>query len=81
MRQALRAAARTLEQQATLAPLLKVPRAEIEACRITAGGYRFTREKLARWGVPWPRLPDGGKPWNAPRRLLSDHDRRSAQAR
>jgi len=34
--------------------LPRVPREEIEACRTPAGGYSFTRERLASWGVPWP---------------------------
>ena len=58
MKQALRAAARTLDQQAAveaiLAGLPKVPREELEACRTAAGGYSFTRERLSSWGVPWP---------------------------
>jgi len=41
-------------QAATLAALPRVSREEIEACRTPAGGYSFTRERLASWGVPWP---------------------------
>ena len=42
------------EQAAILAALPRVSREEIEACRTPAGGYSFTRERLAAWGVPWP---------------------------
>ena len=48
------------EQAAALAALAKLPRVsreEIEACRTPAGGYRFTKERLAAWGVPWPPPP------------------------
>jgi hypothetical protein len=58
VRQEARATRRTPEQtaelEAVLAGLPRVPRAEIEACRTPAGGYSFTRERLAGWGVPWP---------------------------
>ena len=57
LRQQARAAARTPEQDAILAQLPRVPRAEIEACRTPAGGYSFTRERLATWGIPWPPPP------------------------
>jgi hypothetical protein len=36
------------------AGLPRIPCEEIEACRTLAGGYSFTRERLAAWGVPWP---------------------------
>ena len=42
------------ERAAVLASLPRVGREEIEACRTPAGGYSFTRERLAAWGVPWP---------------------------
>ncbi|MFY9931267.1 MAG: hypothetical protein WAK82_25040 [Streptosporangiaceae bacterium] len=42
------------ERAAILATLPRVSREEIEACRTPAGGYSFTRERLASWGVPWP---------------------------
>ena len=44
----------TAELEAILARLPRVSREEIEACRTPAGGYSFTRERLAAWGVPWP---------------------------
>lgn len=63
LKQALRAAARTLEQQAAVEPILtglpKVSREGLEACRTAADGYGFTRERLRSWGVPWP--PAGWK--------------------
>ena len=31
---------------------MKLTNAEIEACMTPRGG--FTREQLAKWGVPWP---------------------------
>ncbi len=37
---------------------VKIPAAEIEAARTSRGGW--TRESLARWGVPWPP-PKGWK--------------------
>jgi hypothetical protein len=49
-----KAARRTPEQAAILASLPRVPREEIEARRTPAGGYSFTREVLAGWGIPWP---------------------------
>lgn len=53
-----KAASQTPEQAAehvaVLAGLPRVSREEIEACRTPAGGYSFTRERLASWGVPWP---------------------------
>jgi hypothetical protein len=56
-----KAAQRTPEQQAqleaVLASLPRIPREEIEGCRTPAGGYSFTRERLAAWGVPWPPPP------------------------
>ena len=42
------------ERAAILASLPQVSREEIEACRTPKGGYSFTRERLASWGVPWP---------------------------
>ena len=54
VKQALRAAARTLEQQAILANLPKVPKAEIEKCRTPAGGYAFTRAWFLEHGLPYP---------------------------
>ena len=61
VRRAGKAALRTPEQEAelaaTLAALPRVPREEIEACRGPKGGYRFTRERLAAWGVGWPPPP------------------------
>ena len=50
-------AARTAAHAEALARLPRVPREEIEACRTPAGGYSFTRERLAAWGVPWPPPP------------------------
>lgn len=52
-----RAARRTPEQEAILASLPRVNPEEIEACRTERGGYSFTKERLARWGVPWPPPP------------------------
>jgi hypothetical protein len=52
-----RATRRTPEQEAILASLPRVSREEIEACRTPAGGYSFTRERLASWSVPWPPPP------------------------
>ncbi len=52
-----KAARRTPEQEAILAALPRVNPAEIEACRTPAGGYSFTRSRLAAWGVPWPPPP------------------------
>lgn len=49
-----KAARRTPEQTAILAQLSCVPEEEIEACRLPNGCFSFTRERLARWGVPWP---------------------------
>lgn len=54
MKQALRAAARTLEQQAVLASLPKIPKAEIEAYRTPKGGYRLTKEWFTSHGIPYP---------------------------
>lgn len=58
-----KAARRTPEEQAELAAVLaslpRIPRAEIEASRTPGGGYSFTRERLAAWGVPWP--PPAGR--------------------
>jgi hypothetical protein len=54
MRQALRAAALTLEQQAILADLPKVPKAEIEKCRTAGGGYSFTKAWFLEHGLPYP---------------------------
>lgn len=58
--QQAKAARRTPAQEAQLAAILagpQVSREEIEACRTPAGGYRFTRERLASWGIPWPPPP------------------------
>lgn len=56
---------RTPEQEAEIAAALarlpRISREEIEACRTPGGGYSFTRERLAAWGVPWP--PPAG--WRA----------------
>ena len=57
MKQALRAAAQTLEQQAILVSLPKVPKAEIEACRTAKGGYAFTRAWFLEHGLPYPPVP------------------------
>jgi hypothetical protein len=72
--QQAKAARRTPEQAAILAALPRVSREEIEACRTPAGGYSFTRERLASWGVPWP--PPAG--WR--RALLRDEDGSSGPA-
>lgn len=45
-------ARQTPEQAAILASLPRLTLAEVEAGRSPAGGY--TREQLAKWGVPWP---------------------------
>ena len=70
--QQAKAARRTPEQAAELAAILaglpRVSREEIEACRTPAGGYSFTRERLAAWGVPWPPPPG----WR--RTLLREED-------
>ena len=57
LRQRARAARRTPEQEATLASLPKVPRAEIEACRTPKGGYSFTRSWFFEHGLPYPPIP------------------------
>jgi len=54
IRQQARGTRRTPEQEAILAALPRVSREEIEACRTPAGGYSFTRARLAAWGVPYP---------------------------
>jgi hypothetical protein len=61
MKQTLRAAAQTLEQQATLASLPTVPKAEIEKCRTRRGGYSFTKAWFLEHGLPYPRrMASGG---------------------
>lgn len=87
LRRQERDARRTPEEAAELAAILaglpRVSREEIEACRTPAGGYSFTRERLAAWGVPTRRPPDGCKPCSATRTapmpsiadLLSGRDR------
>jgi ribosomal protein S27E len=57
IKQALRAAALTLEQQVVLAGLPKVPKAEIEKCRTPAGGYSLTRAWFLEHGLPYPPIP------------------------
>ena len=61
IRRAAKAATRTPEQEAelaaTLAALPRIPREQIESCKTERGGYRFTREQLALWGIPWPPPP------------------------
>jgi hypothetical protein len=54
LKQVLRAAARTLEQQVTLADLPKIPKAEIEACRTPKGGYSFTKSWFLEHNLPYP---------------------------
>jgi hypothetical protein len=54
MKQALRAAARTLEQQVALADLPKVPKADIEKCRTSRGGFSFTKSWFLEHGLPYP---------------------------
>lgn len=54
MKHALKAAALTLEQQAILASLPKVPKAEIEKCRTPKGGYSFTKNWFLEHGLPYP---------------------------
>jgi hypothetical protein len=54
MKHALRAAAQTLEQQAILANLPKVARAEIEKCRTAGGAYSFTKSWFLEHGLPYP---------------------------
>ena len=49
-----RAARRTPEQLAALAALPRIPREEIEACRLPGGGYSFTREWFLAHGLPFP---------------------------
>jgi hypothetical protein len=48
-------ARRTPEQAAILAGLPRLSEEQIEAGRSPKGGW--TREQLARWGVPWPPPP------------------------
>lgn len=52
LRQEIRAAQQTPEQAGCLAGLPRVPPEEIQDARSPRGGW--TRETLARWGVPWP---------------------------
>jgi hypothetical protein len=49
-----RAGQRTPEQDAVLAGLPKVSRAEIEACRTPKGGYAFTKAWFLEHGLPYP---------------------------
>jgi hypothetical protein len=56
-RAARRTPAEAAELERQLAALARVPAEEIEACRTPGGGYSFTRERLASWGVPWPPPP------------------------
>jgi hypothetical protein len=48
-------ARRTPEQAAILARLPRLTEEQIEAGRSPKGGW--TREQLARWGIPWPPPP------------------------
>ncbi len=61
VRRQAKAARLTPEQAAAnaaiLATLPRVPREEIESCKTERGGYAFTKERLAAWGVPWPPPP------------------------
>jgi hypothetical protein len=57
MKQALRAAARTLEQQTILANLPKVPKAEIEKYRTPRGGYSFIRAWFLEHNLPYSPVP------------------------
>jgi hypothetical protein len=57
VKRALSAAAQTLEQQAILASLPAVNRAEIEKCRTPKGGYSFTRAWFLEHGLPYPPVP------------------------
>ena len=50
-------ARRTPEQDAILASLPRVPRAEIEKCRAPRGGYAFTRAWFLEHGLPYPPIP------------------------
>lgn len=56
MKQALRAAAQTLEQQAILAGLPKIPKAEFAAITTERGGLRATRGWFLEHGLPWPPI-------------------------
>lgn len=49
-----RAARRTPGQLAALAALPRIPREEIEACRLPGGGYSFTRSWFLAHGLPFP---------------------------
>lgn len=51
-----RASRRTPEQDAALATLPRVPREEIEACRLPNGDYNFTRAWFLDHGLPWPPI-------------------------
>jgi hypothetical protein len=51
-----KAARLTPEQEAALAALPRVPREEIEACRLPNGEYNFTRAWFLDHGLPWPPI-------------------------
>ena len=55
-KRASKARRRTPEQEAALAALPKVPREEIEACRLPNGDYNFTRAWFLGHGLPWPPI-------------------------
>lgn len=52
----VKASRRTPEQDAILATLPRVPKAEIEACRTPKGGYSFTRTWFLEHGLPYPPI-------------------------
>ena len=54
IRRQAKAARRTPEQDAILASLPRVPKAEIEKCRTPRGGYAFTRAWFLDHGLPYP---------------------------
>ena len=54
LKQALKAAVLTLEQQAIFAGLPRLPTSEIEKCRTPAGGYSFTKTWFLEHRLPYP---------------------------
>jgi hypothetical protein len=57
VKRAGREARRTPEEAAILASLPRIPKAEIEACKTSRGGYSFTRAWFLEHGLPYPPVP------------------------
>jgi hypothetical protein len=57
LRTELRDAGRTPEQEAVLAGLPKIPKAEFAAITTERGGLRTTKEWFVEHGLPYPPIP------------------------